>query len=49
MVFNGIFNDISFIPVPWRSVLFVEENGVPVENYHDDPLNQQGTIKFMFI
>jgi hypothetical protein len=31
MVFNAIFNNISVIS--WRSVLLVEETGVPVENH----------------
>jgi len=31
MVFNAIFNDISVIL--WRSVLLMEESGVPGENY----------------
>ena len=31
MVFNVTFNNISGIS--WRSVLLVEENGVPGENY----------------
>jgi hypothetical protein len=31
MVFNVTFNNISVIP--WRSVLLVEETGVPVENH----------------
>jgi len=31
MVFNATFNNISAIP--WRSVLMVEETGVPGENY----------------
>ena len=31
MVFNTTFNNISFIS--WRSVLFVEETGVPRENH----------------
>jgi hypothetical protein len=31
MVFNVTFNNISFIS--WRSVLLVEENGVPAENH----------------
>ena len=30
MVFNATFNTISVIS--WRSVLLVEENGVPAEN-----------------
>jgi hypothetical protein len=30
MVFNATFNNISVIP--WRSVLLVEETGVPGEN-----------------
>jgi hypothetical protein len=30
-VFNATFNNISVIP--WPSVLLVEENGVPGENY----------------
>jgi len=31
MVFNSTFNNISAIK--WRSVLLVEETGVPGENY----------------
>ena len=31
MVFNAIFNNISVIS--WRSVLLVEETGVPIENH----------------
>ena len=31
MVFNGTFNNISVIS--WRSVLLVEETGVPGENH----------------
>ena len=31
MLFNATFNNISAIP--WRSVLLVEETGVPVENH----------------
>ena len=31
MVFNATFNNISAIS--WRSVLFVEETGEPVENH----------------
>jgi hypothetical protein len=31
MVFKAIFNNISVIS--WRSVLFVEETGVPGENH----------------
>jgi hypothetical protein len=31
MVFNTTFNNISAIS--WRSVLLVEETGVPVENH----------------
>jgi len=31
MVFNTTFNNISVIP--WRSVLLVEETGVPGENH----------------
>jgi hypothetical protein len=31
MVFNATFNNISVIS--WRSVLLMEEIGVPVENY----------------
>ena len=30
-MFNATFNNISFIS--WRSVLLVEETGVPGENY----------------
>jgi len=32
MLFNATFNNISVIS--WRSLLFVEENGVPGENHH---------------
>ena len=32
MVFNATFNNISAIS--WRSVLVVEETGVPRENHH---------------
>jgi hypothetical protein len=35
MVFNVAFNSISVIS--WRSVLLVEETGVPVENHHPVP------------
>ena len=31
MVFNATFNNIS--DISWRSVLLVEENGVPGENH----------------
>jgi hypothetical protein len=31
MVFNATFNNISFIQ--WRSVLLVEETGIPGENH----------------
>jgi len=31
MIFNATFNNISVIL--WRSVLLVEETGVPVENH----------------
>jgi len=31
MVFNATFNNISVIS--WRSILFVEETGVPGENH----------------
>ena len=31
MVFNATFNNISVIS--WRSVLLVEETGVPIENH----------------
>ena len=33
MVFNGTFNNISITSIAWRSVLLVEENGVPGENH----------------
>ena len=32
MVFNATFNNISVISCTWRSVLLVEETGVPEEN-----------------
>ena len=32
MVFNATLNNISVIS--WRSVLLVEETGVPTENHH---------------
>ena len=34
MVFNAAFNNISVIS--WRSVLLVEETGVPEENHRPD-------------
>ena len=34
MVFNATFNNISAIL--WRSVLFVEETGVPGENHRGE-------------
>jgi len=35
MVFNATFNNISvtFLYISWRSVLLVEETGVPRENH----------------
>jgi hypothetical protein len=36
MVFNATFNNISAIS--WRSILLVEEIGVPVENQVTDKL-----------
>ena len=33
MVFNVTFNNISAITCTWRSVLLVEETGVPGENH----------------
>ena len=36
MVLNATFNNISVIS--WRSVLLVEETGVPGENYRPDQL-----------
>jgi hypothetical protein len=34
MVFEATFNNISVIsPISWRSVLLVEETGVPRENH----------------
>jgi hypothetical protein len=33
-MFNATFNKISFIL--WRSVLLVEETGVPEENHYSD-------------
>jgi hypothetical protein len=35
MVFNGTFNNISIIS--WRSVLLVEETGVPREKTNNPP------------
>jgi hypothetical protein len=32
MVFNATFNNISVTCISWRSVLLVEETGVPGEN-----------------
>ena len=34
MVFNATFNNISVTGILWRSVLLVEEAGVPGENHH---------------
>jgi hypothetical protein len=39
MVFNAIFNNISVIS--WRSVLLVEETGVPGENHRPAALQIQ--------
>jgi hypothetical protein len=33
MVFNATFNNISARPISWRSILLVEETGVPGENH----------------
>jgi len=41
MVFNATFNDISVIS--WRSVLLVEEPGVPGENHRPTCLLEQET------
>jgi len=38
MVFNATFNNISVIS--WRSVLLVEETGVPGENQERDSNSQ---------
>ena len=32
MVFNATFDNISVIIISWRSVLLMEETGVPGEN-----------------
>ena len=37
MVFNATFNNISVIL--WRSVLLVEETGIPRENHERNSLN----------
>jgi hypothetical protein len=47
MVFNATFNHISFIS--WRSVLLVEETGVPSENHrsvvsHGRTLSQNAVL-----
>ena len=42
MVFNAAFNNISAIS--WRSVLLVEETGVPGENHQ--PVVRESTIQF---
>jgi hypothetical protein len=39
MVLNATFNNISAIS--WRSVLLVEETGVPGENHRPDPSHLQ--------
>jgi len=39
MVFNATFNNISVIS--WRSVLLVEETGVPIENHRPAPSHCQ--------
>jgi len=33
MVLNATFNNISVTGILWRSVLLVEETGVPAENH----------------
>ena len=46
MVLNAIFNNISVTSISWRSVLLVEESGVPGENHrlaasHSHQQNEQ--------
>ena len=41
MVFNATFNNISIIS--WRSVLLVEETGIPGEN-HQSAVNHRQTL-----
>jgi len=43
MVFNVTFNNISFIS--WRSVLLVEETGVPGENHRPVASHWQTILK----
>jgi hypothetical protein len=43
MLFNVAFNNISFIS--WRSVLLVEETGVPGENHRPTASHRQ-TLEF---
>jgi hypothetical protein len=42
MVFNAIFNNISVIL--WRSVLLVEETGVPGENHRPVASHRQTCV-----
>jgi hypothetical protein len=46
MVFNATFNNISVIS--WRSVLLVEESGVPGEN-HRPVASQTNFITYFYI
>ena len=41
MVFNATFNNI--LVISWRSVLLVEETGVPGENNRPAPIHRQTT------
>jgi hypothetical protein len=43
MVFNATFNNISVIS--WRSVLLVEETGVPGENHRPAAINPKACSK----
>ena len=45
MVFNATFNNVS--DISWRSVLLVEETGVPGEN-HRPALNMEQNHSFSF-
>jgi hypothetical protein len=46
MVFNATINNISVIS--WRSLLLVEETGIPGENYRP-VVNQEQTLSHNFV
>jgi len=47
MVFNATFNNIS--DISWRSILLVEETGVPGENHRPAASHRQTFITWCYI